>query len=288
MSPDGRYVAFVSAATNLVVGDANGIADIFRRDLQSGTTVLVSTGAMSTGSSTLPSASESPEITANGRYVAFYSSATNLVPGVQTAGEVYVRDLTAGTTLLASTNARSLFLSVAGTTNAVSCNHRISADGSYVVFEVCTSTSAQGIILRQSLATGLTDLVFTNANVPFVGYPDIASLDISPDGRFIAFVANVNGLSGASTAIYLWDALSGANTVISVDWSNNVPAGAFCLAPAVSSNGLFVAFFCSVPLTTNTPAGYHLYLRDVQAGTNQWLDVSTNGGTGVSVKQRRN
>ena len=45
MTPDGRYVAFVSAANNLVPGDTNGIADVFLRDLQLGTTVLVSVGA---------------------------------------------------------------------------------------------------------------------------------------------------------------------------------------------------------------------------------------------------
>ena len=46
MTPDGRYVAFVSAATNLVVGDTNNIADVFVRDLQAGTTTLVSVGAV--------------------------------------------------------------------------------------------------------------------------------------------------------------------------------------------------------------------------------------------------
>jgi Tol biopolymer transport system component len=112
MTPDGRYVAFVSTATNLVSHDINGIADIFVRDLQAGTTTLVSVGAVTnsnppvTGTAT---SSESPEITPDGRYVAFLSAATNLVKGATTSGEIYVRDLVAGNTTWASTNARAIF-----------------------------------------------------------------------------------------------------------------------------------------------------------------------------------
>src|SRR6266446_2919214 len=72
MTPDGRYVAFVSAATNLVAGDTNGIPDVFIRDLQAGLTTLVSVGAKSTNS-LATSSSEAPDISADGRYVAFYS-----------------------------------------------------------------------------------------------------------------------------------------------------------------------------------------------------------------------
>ena len=100
MTPDGRYVTFASAANDLVSGDANGIPDMFVRDLQSNTTMLVSVGATSTSSISPTGSSETPEITPDGRYVAFYSTATNLVPGVTTTGEIYVRDLTAGNTIL--------------------------------------------------------------------------------------------------------------------------------------------------------------------------------------------
>ena len=85
MTPDGRYVAFVSAATNLVAGDTNNIADVFVRDLQAGTTTLASVGATTNTNPPVyraTSSSESPEITPDGRYVAFYSTATNLVSGV--------------------------------------------------------------------------------------------------------------------------------------------------------------------------------------------------------------
>ena len=173
MTPDGRYVAFVSAATNLVAGDTNGIADVFVRDWTNGITTLVSVGAQTNGSATLPSTSESPGISADGRYVAFYSTATNLVLGVATIGDIYVRDLIAGTTVCASTSARTIFQLVLGITNAVSFNQAISADGAFVAFETSsnaptppTPAYGRGMIFRYNRQTGLIDIVHPNASVP--------------------------------------------------------------------------------------------------------------------------
>jgi len=282
-TPDGQIVAFVSMATNLVAGDTNGIADVFVRDLQTGTTRLISEGAQSTASATLRSISDTPAISDNGRYVAFYSSATNLVSGGTNAGEVYVRDLQTDATILASSEARTLFLSVAGSTNVVSCNLRLSADGNYVAFQAVTnsptSTSAQGIILRYNMSTGLTDLIHTNAYSPLVGYQYYDHLDMTPDGRFVAFVANVTGAAGTNTAVYLWDAQTGTNTLISANTNGVLPPLAFCDAPSVSTNGQFVAFASTATdLVTNALAGeFHLYRRDRLAGTTLLLDANPNG-----------
>jgi hypothetical protein len=286
MTPDNRYVAFSSAASDLIDGDTNGIRDIFVRDLQTGTTVLASVGAQSTGSSDL---SDSPAITADGRYVAFYSSATNLVPGISNVGEVYVRDLTAQTTTWASIDGRSLFYQTTGSSNAISCSPSISEDGTFVAFETCTNhatfNSARGIALRYNLSSGTTELIHTNVNCPIVSLEDNQNVTMSPDGRFVLLVANANDFSGASTAIYLWDSFSGTNIPISLDISNNLPLNALCDSPTLSSNGQFVAFISSAAnLTTNTLSGdYHVYVRDVSAGTTRLVDIDTNGvGSGVS------
>src|SRR5438477_435698 len=80
ISADGRFVAFMSSASNLVAGDTNGSDDIFVRDRQSGTTERMSVatgGAQGNNSSYLPS------ISADGRFVAFASTAFNLVAGDQ-------------------------------------------------------------------------------------------------------------------------------------------------------------------------------------------------------------
>ena len=288
ITPDGRYVVFVSEATNLVAGDLNGIADVFVRDLQAGTTVLVSVGAQPTSSPTGVNASESPEITPDGRYVAFDSTATNLVPGVMSSGEVYVRDLISQTTTLVSSNTQSLFQSVYGNTNAVAGHQEISDDGQFITYEIGTTSLAtfngQGIVLRYNLWTGNTDLITTNANAPLPApLETINNLDMTPDGRFVSYLANSTNGSG-NTIVYLWDAQTGTNLLVSAD-TNGVPAIGYCDVPSVEPTGRYVVFLCNAPgLVTNllNPTNvlgspYHLYLYDSVAGTTQLIDVDTNG-----------
>jgi Tol biopolymer transport system component len=90
ISADGRYVTFVSWASNLVPGDTNDTDDVFVHDRRTGTTSRVSvsgTGEQATGDS------RDPAISADGRYVAFGSAASNLVPGdTNDAADVFVRD----------------------------------------------------------------------------------------------------------------------------------------------------------------------------------------------------
>jgi hypothetical protein len=289
LTSDGRYVAFTSAATNLVANDANGIADVFVRDLQAGTTTLVSVGAVTnsnppiTGTAT---SSESPEITPDGRYLAFYSTATNLVPKVMTTGEIYVRDLVGGKTIWASTNARAIFKSTIGGTNVISCNYSISDDGQFVAFEVCTNSgggsSARGIILRYSLTTGLTDIINTNASVPLLSYELIHNLSITPDGRFVTYVVG----SSSTNSIYCWDAQTGTSTLVSVSTDNSTPANGVSDSPVISANGQFVAFTSTgTNLVNNSLAGNcHVYVRDLLGGVTQLLDADTNGvGVGVDA-----
>ena len=91
LSADGRFVAFDSLATNLVSGDTNEQQDVFVRDRKLGTTRRVSVGPGGVQGDTW---SEGPAISADGRFVAFYSDATNLVPGDTNATiDVFVRTL---------------------------------------------------------------------------------------------------------------------------------------------------------------------------------------------------
>lgn len=291
ITPDGRYVAFVSAANNLVPDDTNKIPDVFVRDLQTATTALASVGATSTNAAAAApgGSSESPVITPDGRYIAFFSTATNLVPGVRFVGDVYVRDAVAGTTAWASVNARSIFFANVGNSNTIACNHRISDDGQYVAFVASTnritSTSARGVALRHNLLSGITDIVHTNAHMPLLPFEEIHNLDMTPNGRFIAFAANVTGFSGSDSAVYLWDAQTGLNTLVSASTNGAVVPNAISDSPAVSANGQFVAFLSSAAnLTTNALAGgYHLYRRDLLAASTRLVDADLNGvGAGVS------
>lgn len=101
ISADGRYVTFESLSTNLVAGDTNGVWDIFVRDLVLGTIYLVSVNTNGRPANRL---SYRPVITADGRFVAFLSEATDLASDGDTPQQpnLYVRDLVNGTTVLAN------------------------------------------------------------------------------------------------------------------------------------------------------------------------------------------
>jgi len=289
LTPDGRFVAFVSAANDLVAGDTNGIRDVFVRDLLTGVTTLVSVGAKSPNIYGSIS-SEAPEITPDGRYVAFYSTATNLVPGGNNSGDIYVRDLVAGTTIWASTAARPTLKSVQNTSNAVSFSQVLSADGGSVAFEtsqtVGTTNPTRGIILRYNLGSGFTDVVNTNAAVPFGATEDFRTLALTPDGRFVAFVANANDTSGNTSCIEVWDASSGMSTLAGGGLGGAVQSNSLCAWPAITSDGRFVAFLSNATnLVTNALSGqFHVYVRDLQDATTTLVDADTDGiGSGVTA-----
>lgn len=124
MSADGRFIAFTSGATNLVQNDGNSFNDAFVKDMVTGITRLVSTdsfGNQGNGNSTVQA------ISADGRFVAFESTATNLVSGdLNNAQDVFVKDLLTGTTTRASTSSTGI------EGNSTSFVRALSADGRYV------------------------------------------------------------------------------------------------------------------------------------------------------------
>jgi len=128
ISTDGRYVAFMSQATNLVPGDTNAFEDIFINDRMTAMTVRVSVG---TGGVEANGDCSEPSFSADARYLAFQSSATNLVPNIPPSviGRIYVRDLPNGTNEL-----ESLATNGAAPSNGGCAEGWISADGRYVSF----------------------------------------------------------------------------------------------------------------------------------------------------------
>jgi Tol biopolymer transport system component len=288
MTPDGRYVVFVSSANNLVPGDTNGIPDIFVRDTQLGVTTLASPGAMSPGLTTT-NGSASPAITPDGRDVLFYSSATNLVPGQTNVSDIFVRDLTGGITYWVSGNARAIQQSVLGTANGVCFSAKINPNGTYVAYEVSPAnfTSVTGVVLRYNLQTEETDIVNTNANAPVGNYEDIRTVDISDDGSVVASVGNIDK-KGENTSVYLWNAVTGTNLLASPAWSSNAPAAGVSYAPVLDASGRYVAFLSdSTNVIANTlPANsWNLYVYDSQSGTITLVDANANNaGTGVDAE----
>ncbi|MEV6380989.1 hypothetical protein AB0M31_16385 [Streptomyces sp. NPDC051773] len=133
ISANGRYVAFDSSATNLVAGDTNGFSDIFVKDLRTGAIERVNVaddGTQADNETTTYS------LSANGRYVAFTSSADNLAPGdTPDAQDVFVHDRLTGRTEL---------LVEGGTTWAQTYEPSISANGRYVAFTSSRSDLVEG------------------------------------------------------------------------------------------------------------------------------------------------
>lgn len=183
ISDDGRYVAFKSRATNLVVGDTNAFEDIFVRDTVAGTTERVSFGP---GGIESDEDNDRPAISGDGRYVAFYSDATNLVlndtNGVR---DVFVRDRLAGTTTRVSVS------SIGQEGNALSEDPEISSDGRYVAFpslatNLVVGDSAGFDVFVHDLATASTVKVSVNS-IGEGGNADSERPVLSATGQFVVF-----------------------------------------------------------------------------------------------------
>src|SRR5207249_3753086 len=202
LSADGRFVTFRSYASNLVAADANGTSDVFVHDRLTGTTERVSVdsaGIQGNGPS------QSPALSADGRFVAFRSNADNLVAGDTNGGnDVFVHDRVTGTTTRASVN------SLGAEGNAGGEGPAISADGRWVAFEsgstnlVPGATNGAGQFFLHDRVTGMTMLVSVDsagvqANANNVSGP----AGVSADGRFVLFAsAGTNLVPGATNGFY--------------------------------------------------------------------------------------
>jgi Tol biopolymer transport system component len=164
LSADGRYVAFESLASNLVPSDTNGTPDVFIHDRVTGQMTRVSVS--SSGEEGNGNSSEA-SVSANGRYVAFHSSASNLVPG-DTNGtwDVFVHDRVTGQTSRVSVSSSG----EQGNGNSYEAN--ISPDGRYVAFGSAASNLVPG-------DTNGTPDVFVHDRV---GYPSWIPGDTDRDG----------------------------------------------------------------------------------------------------------
>jgi Tol biopolymer transport system component len=270
ISGDGRYVVFTSYASNLVPSDTNATADVFVRDRQTGTTSRVSVS--STGAQgNLQSFSGAAAISADGRYVAFESFASNLVPGDTNGREdVFVRDRQTGTTTLVSVSSTG----VQG--NAASLIPSISADGQHVVFESKASNLVSGDadgcrdVFVHDLLTRITSLVSVSSTGT---QGDHASLDasISADGRYVAFDSTSPNLVAGDTNykedVFVRDRQTGITRRVSLSnaGSQGNQGGAF---PSISADGQQVAFdsFSSNLVPGDTNGTWDAFVRDSGAG----------------------
>jgi Tol biopolymer transport system component len=239
ISADGRFVAFVSEASNLVAGDTDGCngerltcSDVFVRDRVTGKTTRASLGS---GGKQANGASYEPSISADGRFVAFSSEASNLVAGdtnscPSNCPDVFVRDRVTGKTTRVSLSSDGKQVS------GPSFEPSISADGRYVVFSsyaaglvaddtnTCATVgqrekfACRDVFVRDR-ATGRTERVsVSSAGEQANGYSDNPT--ISADGRFVTFSSAASNLVHGDTNnlrdVFARDRATGTSSLVSI------------------------------------------------------------------------
>lgn len=265
LSASGRFVAFYSDSPGFVPGDDNRADDVFVRDMKAGRTTRVS---VRSDGSAVRGFSTSPSISADGRLVAFTSTAETLAPGDGNGEtDVFVHDRRAGTTVLVS----RVTGGAAG--NGRSGDAHLSPDGRFVVFSSRASdlapqdTDARSDVFVHDLVTGATGLV-SGADDGASDTPVIAA-----DGRFIAF--------RAAADIVVRNMLSGAVRPVNRTGGGE-PITVVGDTISIAGDGSRVAFAGRPPQARR---GSEVYVRDLADGTTRI--VSSRDGkpsTGTSAQ----
>lgn len=281
ISADGRFVAFVSRATNLDAADLNHEADVWLRDLATGTTELVS---VTPGGASGDRGSYQPALSSDGRYVAFTSFATNLVAGDHNGrNDVFVRDRRRGRTVRVSLDAN-------GHEVREHCESpAISADGRYVSFHsqaanlVANDANGELDVFLKDLDTGAIERVSVGTGAIEGLGPAGATSAISADGRFVAFTSEapnlVVGDTNGDEHVYLRDRQLATTVRISIA-TGGARADFDSALLSMSADGRFVLFVTqsSLLVAGDTNAALDVFVRDVMSGTTERVSV---GGGGI-------
>ena len=248
VSGDGRFVAFESSASNLVAGDPTccDTLDLFLRDRLLGTTVL----ANPTPGGGWPDGGSSPELSADGQFLAFVGGSEQVLGDTNPAAGIFVRDLVAGVTERAS-----LGNGGAQIVDASCTQPSISGDGRYVAFITSSQvdpadTNPWPDVYVRDRATGTT-LFASATSTGGAANGDCQPAQISADGRSVAFIASAtNLLPGLSTSIdrvYRRDLQTGELTLMSVATDGTPASAQVGDVVDISGDGQLVAFSTAAP-----------------------------------------
>ncbi|MBI1852067.1 MAG: PD40 domain-containing protein [Planctomycetes bacterium] len=292
MSADGRTVAFVSSASNLVTDDVNGMVDVFVHDVVTGETSRMSgsaTGEPANGTS------ESVAVSASGRWVVFNSSATNLVASDANGQglDVFVRDRLTNETSLVSVS------STGEQGNGDSRTATISADGRWVVFVSAASNlvsdDRNGVwdVFVRDRAAGTTSRVSEGSDgVEGNGHSYYAMA--SADARYVVFVSYASNLVPSDTNgcadVFENDRETGETVRVSVD-SYGTQADGSSSYPSISADGRVTAYRSDATdlVGDDTNERTDVFVHDRENGTTTRLSTSADGqeGNGNSGLQSR-
>ncbi|HEX3126152.1 MAG TPA: hypothetical protein VH394_02385 [Thermoanaerobaculia bacterium] len=301
LSADGRYVAFGCSADDLVAGqdDANFEQDVFLYDRVAGTTVLVSRKA-GTATTVGDWLSGEPDLSADGRWVAFTSYSTNLIAGGTDANgqpDVFLFDRDSGQTLVVSRAAGT----AATSANQYSYQPALSADGRYVVF----TSQAGNLVAGQNgpqarnvflfdRVTGTVELISRAAGTAMTTVTGAETSSVSDDGRYVAFRSTGTNLIPGQTAgpgtakhnVFVHDRVTRQTELISPSvLSPSRTSNNDALPPVLSPDGRYLAFLSLATDLAAGATGRDVYLADRQlhtleriaAGTGSYISA-TDGG----------
>src|SRR5438093_4741340 len=279
LSADGRYVVFQSSATNLVSG-ASG-TQVYRHDRVGGATLLVSVASNGNPGNNV---SRDASVSANGRYVAFASFATDLVDGdTNGMSDVFVRDTQTGTTAMVS----SAGLPADGSSglSGLSGRREISDDGRYVAFTSFATNLTSGSnngrqqIYVKDMTTSAVVRASVNEATGEAGDRTSQTPAISGNGQVVAFRSESTNfsplsISGVTPEIFTRDLVAGTTTLES---PGAAATGRSSTTPVLSFDGRYLAFESTggLDLRDLDNGTQDVYLRDRVAGTTVLASLST-------------
>lgn len=279
VSAGGRYVAFESDASNLVARDTNRWPDVFVRDQVAGVTRRVS---VSHTDRQARGFSEAPAISAGGRYVAFRSSAANLVAGdTNRAIDIFVRDRVDRVT-------RRVSIATGGRqANGSSFGATISGDGRFVAFSSDASNLVRGdsnrdvdVFVRDRMS-GATRRVSVGPNGRQANNGNYFAV-MSADGRYVAFHSFASNLVAGDTNgeldVFVRNRSAGVTRRVSVG-RNARQANSRSDAPSISADGRYISFdsFASNLVAGDTNTTIDVFVRDRKTGVTRRVSVGLGG-----------
>lgn len=293
-SADGRFVAFSYPFDDLVAGDTNGGTDVFVRDRQLGTTTLVSRAADGTQAN---AAATHPRLSADGRYVVFESTATNLVPGHagRSRMDVYRKDLQTGAILCVSVD------NFGALGNGDSSSPSLSADGRYVAFTGTADLANLGVVITTYAAFvrdtvgNTTTVVSRKGGTWGLGVNPV----ISGDGTQVIYESwgdNLN-LGGNATywQLYRFNRTTLATSLVTANQGGSPRNGGSesssrSIQAACSTDGRYVTFCTTSDNLVAGVAGVsglvqNVYVKDTQTGEIALLSQNASGVAGNGDSQ---
>ncbi|MBI1849478.1 MAG: PD40 domain-containing protein [Planctomycetes bacterium] len=290
MSADGRFVAFDSRADNLVSGDTNGSSDVFVHDRETGETLRVSVSSDGVEGNDV---SATPALSRDGRFVAFASNATTLVPEDENdAWDVFVVDRESGDVVRVSVDS-------AGTEadgRSASFPPALSGDGRFVVFDseasnlVEDDTNRVDDVFLHDRQTGTTTRLSIGDDGQEANGRSIRPA-ISSDGRWVAFESIASNLVPGDTNdawdVFVVDRATSAIDRVSIS-TTRVQAESDCGGAALSADGRFVAFTSRAASLSPEAANPFLtvFVHDRETGETTRTSENSSGATANGASAR--